>query len=70
MKRAIITGTKGFIGKNLLEEIKNDFQVFEINEDIFDIDNWVDVLNGILDDVNPDVIFHTNSTYPKEKNFS
>ena len=61
MKRAIITGTKGFIGKNLLEEIKNDFQVFEINEDIFDTDNWVDVLNGILDDVNPDVIFHVGA---------
>ena len=26
MKRAIVTGSNGFIGKNLIEEIKNDFR--------------------------------------------
>ena len=31
MKRAIVTGSKGFIGKNLIQEIKDDFEILEIN---------------------------------------
>ena len=36
MKRAIVTGSNGFIGKNLIEEIKNDFEI--------DIPYWRDSL--------------------------
>ena len=35
MRKAIITGTRGFIGSNLMR-LQNDYQIIEINEDIFD----------------------------------
>ena len=44
MKRAIVTGSKGFVGKNLIEEIKNDFEILEINEDIFINEDWTNIL--------------------------
>ena len=40
--RIVITGTNGFIGKNLLNELKNQHDILEINEDIFDLDKWYD----------------------------
>ena len=36
--RILVTGTKGFIGKNLLKELTSD--ILEINEDIFDSDSY------------------------------
>lgn len=61
MERAIITGSKGFIGKNLTQSIKEKFDVFEINEDIFIQKDWYDVLINTFDDINPDVIFHVGA---------
>ena len=34
--RIVITGTNGFIGGNLLNELKDGNEILEINEDIFD----------------------------------
>jgi ADP-L-glycero-D-manno-heptose 6-epimerase len=61
MKKAIITGTKGFIGKNLKKEIENNFDVFEINEDIFDEYNWEMLLHEHLYHNKPDVVFHVGA---------
>jgi len=61
MKEIIVTGTKGFIGKNLTEELKKDFIVYQINEEIFDEDNWVDVIVKKLERINPDAIFHVGA---------
>ena len=36
MEKVIITGTKGFIAQNLLNEIKGKFEILEINEDFLD----------------------------------
>jgi len=58
MKNILITGTKGFIGKNLAYELSDLFLIHEINEDIFESDNWGDTLLKKLQDINPDVIFH------------
>lgn len=58
MKRAIITGSNGFIGKNLIEEIKNDFEILEINEDIFLNEDWTNTLLNKIIKFSPDVIFH------------
>ena len=44
MKNILITGTKGFIGKNLAYELSDLFLIHEINEDIFESDNWGDTL--------------------------
>ncbi len=58
MKNILITGTKGFIGKNLAYELSDLFLIHEINEDIFESDNWGDALLKKLQDIDPDVIFH------------
>ena len=38
--KILITGTNGFIGKNLLNELKDQHEILEINEDIFDVTDW------------------------------
>lgn len=77
MKKAIITGTKGFIGKRLKETLKNH-EIIEINEDIFDDFEWTTDLKNILNITTPDVIFHvgacsdtleTNVQYMMTRNF-
>lgn len=60
MKRAIITGTKGFIGKRLKESLENH-EIVEINEDIFDDFDWVNELKKKLEETKPDVIFHVGA---------
>lgn len=60
MKKAIITGTNGFIGSNLKRRIESEFQIVEINEDIFDIDeSWREILNDLI--VDCDVFFHVGA---------
>ena len=61
MKRAIVTGSNGFIGKNLIEEIKNDFEILEINEDIFINEDWTNILLSKINKFSPDVIFHVGA---------
>lgn len=78
MKKVLITGTKGFIGKNLLNELKNKNEISEINEDIFDIPDWSDELLLKLIEIQPEVVFHvgacsntleTNVNYMMTRNF-
>lgn len=40
MDKIIITGAKGFIGSSLKRKFISDFEVIEINEDIFKTPNW------------------------------
>lgn len=42
MKKIIITGTDGFIGSNLKKELIDNFEIIEINEDIFNNVSWED----------------------------
>ena len=44
MKNAVITGTAGFIGGNLYNKIKDDFNILPIEENIFDDEEWRDNL--------------------------
>lgn len=78
MKKLLITGTKGFIGKHLLNELKSDFLISEINEDIFDAIDWIEEYNLKLVEFKPDVVFHigacsntleTNVNYMMTRNF-
>lgn len=61
MEKILITGTKGFIGQNLLNECKEVFDVYEINENIFDTEEWWNNLVQVLYDINPDGIFHVGA---------
>ena len=57
--KILITGTKGFIGKNLLKELNGD--ILEINEDIFDSEDWVIDLHNQLNSFGPDIIYHVGA---------
>lgn len=63
MKTILITGTEGFIGKNLLKTIKEQGEeiILEINEDIFKTKNWKTELKLFLLENTPDVIYHVGA---------
>jgi len=59
--KIVITGTEGFIGKNLLNELKDANDILEINEDIFDTEDWYNEVYFKLNDFDPEVIFHVGA---------
>ena len=59
--KIVITGTKGFIGKNLLNELKDKFEILEINEDLFEQPKWYDEIFFLLNRFEPEVIFHVGA---------
>ena len=61
MRKAIITGTKGFIGGNLMKRLQNDYQIIEINEDIFDNLSWREELESIIRISEAHVFFHVGA---------
>lgn len=61
MTRALLTGSKGFIGKNLLERIKEDYEVFELGEEIFESEKWSNLLMLLLVGMKPSVVFHVGA---------
>lgn len=58
--KIIITGTKGFIGSNLKKELESNYEIIEINEDIFQNVRWKDEVSKHfwLDIV---VVFHVGA---------
>jgi len=58
--KVVITGTKGFIGKNLLNEL-DGHDILEINEDIFENYGWITELNNQLNSFHPEVVFHVGA---------
>ena len=58
MRKVIITGTKGFIGSNLKKRLEWDYEVIEINEDIFDNPNWRDEIESIIKKSEAHVFYH------------
>lgn len=73
IKTALITGSEGFIGKNIKLELLNDgFNIFEINEEVFNQLNWKDYLLDFLNTNNPEIIFHIGAcsdTLEKDVNY-
>jgi len=59
--KILITGTKGFIGQNLYNRLKDDNDILEINEDIFDSDDWESNLYKQLISFKPEVVFHVGA---------
>jgi UDP-glucose 4-epimerase len=44
MKRILITGSKGFIGRNLCEKLsKEDYEIYEVNRGVLDLSNEEEV---------------------------
>lgn len=61
LMRIVITGTDGFIGKNLINELTDKNDILEINQNIFDSQDWVEELYNKLNSFGPDVIFHVGA---------
>jgi len=63
MKNLLITGTDGFIGSKLLENLSGnvDNNIYTINGDIFLKDSWVSDLKQFLNNIKPEVIFHVGA---------
>ena len=79
MKRSVVSGHLGFIGKNLAHELSsNGSNILGIVEDIFDEANWENVLISKIEAFEPSAIFHVGacsntlearSQYIMERNF-
>ena len=61
MRKAIITGTRGFIGSNLMKKLEVNYQIIEINEDIFDNPSWREELESIIRESEAHVCFHVGA---------
>jgi len=77
MKRAIIIGASGFLGKHLFKELKNnDLEVFAVEhskrlkiDDNYKISGGIRALHSnLIDEIHPDLIFHcARPSLPKFK---
>ena len=62
MGKILITGTKGFIGSQLKKEFESrSYQIYELNEDYFELDSWYSELYVSLRRETYDVIFHVGA---------
>lgn len=59
--KVIITGTRGFIGKNLIQKVKDFFDCYETNEGIFSSGDFTTELISTLEEVDPIAIFHVGA---------
>ena len=48
MKKIIITGTDGFVGKNLKNKLSDSFEIIEINESVFKSVDWYDEVSKLF----------------------
>jgi ADP-L-glycero-D-manno-heptose 6-epimerase len=62
MLRALVTGFEGFVGSNLFRDLQSKgYEVFGIDKEYLDYDEWEQELNRRLDSIGPDVIFHVGA---------
>ena len=59
--KILITGTEGFIGKNLYNKLKSEYDIITINEDVFNEDNWINKIQDILNVYSPEIIYHVGA---------
>jgi len=78
MEKVIVTGSEGFIAKNLLKEINDKYDLLFINEDIFNDEDWINNLNNLINSFEPNIVFHigacsdtleTNVNYMMTRNY-
>jgi ADP-L-glycero-D-manno-heptose 6-epimerase len=62
MKKILITGTNGFIGSKLKEKLVSvGHELYELNEDYFDLESWFSELYVSLRRIKYDVVFHVGA---------
>ena len=62
MKKVFVTGTRGFIGKNLLFELdRRGFLTCGFDDSYLTYDNWEEQLLELLNSLNYDAVFHVGA---------
>lgn len=62
MKKILVTGNKGFIGKRLQDRLIDlGYDVHGIDSEYFESDDWTSELINILDFIKPDFVFHVGA---------
>ena len=62
MKKVIVTGTKGFIGLNLMNQLNRlGYLTHGFDDSYFLLENWEDDLLKILNTLNYDAVFHVGA---------
>ncbi len=61
MKRILLTGSNGFIGKNLKQSLSSKDVLYELNESFYKDIDWKYKLNEDLLITQPNVIFHVGA---------
>ena len=62
MKKVIVTGTRGFIGKSLAFQLERDgYLVTQFDDSYFLNLNWGEKLLQILESMNYDAVFHVGA---------
>lgn len=57
----LVTGHKGFIGRNLKAELEKSYTVYGLELEDFDCENWQDKLNKFLVEKKPSAVFHVGA---------
>ncbi len=74
MNKIVVTGYKGFIGRNLYTRlVEQNYSVVGLSSDYLDYDNWKEKLIQFLDTNNPKTIFHVgacSNTLVKDVNYA
>jgi len=61
MKKILLTGSDGFIGKNLKKSFSQKDVTYELNENVYENEDWKTKLYGYLLEIQPTVIFHVGA---------
>ena len=62
MKKIFVTGTRGFIGKNLLFELdRRGYLTCGFDDSYLTYDNWEEKLLELLNSLNYDAVFHVGA---------
>ena len=62
MTRVLVTGSSGFIGRQLVNSLKNnELAVSEIGEEYFSLNDWKVALLNEIERLNPKTVFHVGA---------
>ena len=62
MKKMVVTGSEGFIGKKLVERLTlEDREIFCIDDEYLQNENWEEALETLLSTIDFDIVYHVGA---------